>query len=64
MQTIMQRLGQLGEALGPYLLVELLLPGGSLIALSLWLYRRYGSTAQRSATVTSEIRATPREIAG
>ena len=27
------------HALGPYLLVELLLPGGTLIALSLWLYR-------------------------
>ena len=27
------------QALGPYLLVELLLPGGTLIALSLWLYR-------------------------
>ena len=27
------------QSLGPYLLVELLLPGGTLIALSLWLYR-------------------------
>jgi hypothetical protein len=27
--------------LGPYLLVELLLPGGTLIALLLWLTRRY-----------------------
>ena len=26
--------------LGPYALLELLLPGGSLIALSLWLWRR------------------------
>jgi hypothetical protein len=25
---------------GPYLTIELLLPGGSLIALLLWLYRR------------------------
>jgi hypothetical protein len=30
---------QLG-ALGPYLAIELLLPGGSLIALLLWLYQR------------------------
>ena len=27
--------------LGPYLAIELILPGGSLIALALWLYRRY-----------------------
>ena len=27
------------SAAGPYLLVEILLPGGSLIALALWLYR-------------------------
>jgi hypothetical protein len=27
------------QALGPYLLMELLLPGGTLFALSLWLYR-------------------------
>jgi hypothetical protein len=26
------------RALGPYLLVELILPGGSLLALLLWLY--------------------------
>jgi hypothetical protein len=26
---------------GPYLLVELLLPGGSVIALLMWLFRRY-----------------------
>jgi len=28
------------SALGPYLAIELLLPGGSLIALLLWLYQR------------------------
>ncbi len=27
------------RSLGPYLLVELILPGGSLIALLLWLYK-------------------------
>ena len=32
-------LGYLAE-LGPYLTIELLLPGGSLIALLLWLHRR------------------------
>jgi hypothetical protein len=29
--------------LGPYAAIELLLPGGSLIVLLLWLYRRRGS---------------------
>src|SRR6476646_1226855 len=29
------------ERLGPYLLIEILLPGGSLLALLLFLYRRY-----------------------
>ena len=28
------------RALGPYLAVELILPGGTLLALLLWLYRR------------------------
>jgi hypothetical protein len=28
-----------GRALGPYVAIELLLPGGSLIALLYWLYR-------------------------
>jgi hypothetical protein len=30
--------------LGPYAAVELLLPGGSVIAVLLWLYRRYKRT--------------------
>lgn len=34
------RLYRLVLALGPYLLIELLLPGGSLIALLLWIHRR------------------------
>jgi hypothetical protein len=29
------------RAVGPYLLMEILLPGGTLLAISLWLYRRY-----------------------
>jgi hypothetical protein len=42
-----QRLARLGttifaqvRTLSPYLAIELLLPGGSLIALALWLYNR------------------------
>ena len=29
------------RALGPYLLVELLLPGGTLVALLMWLYQQW-----------------------
>jgi len=40
--SMIQRLSrvpaQLG-ALGPYLAIELILPGGSILALLLWLYR-------------------------
>jgi hypothetical protein len=35
--------------LAPYAAIELLLPGGSLIALSLWLYRRYKQKAAAGA---------------
>jgi hypothetical protein len=30
---------QTARAASPYLLIELLLPGGTLVALALWLYR-------------------------
>jgi hypothetical protein len=33
-------LGQLGHKLGPYLMLEILLPGGTLFALLLFLYQR------------------------
>jgi hypothetical protein len=29
------------RAIGPYVAIELILPGGTLLALLLWLYRRY-----------------------
>ncbi len=35
----MELLKELLKKIGPYVAVELLLPGGSLIALGLWLYR-------------------------
>ena len=38
-----------GRAFGPYLAIELLLPGGSLIALLLWLYRTYGKPTDSQA---------------
>jgi hypothetical protein len=37
------RVAALVRDLGPYAAIELLLPGGSLIALSLWLYSRHKS---------------------
>ena len=39
MQWLSRIPGQLG-ALGPYLAIELIMPGGSILALLLWLYRR------------------------
>jgi len=35
------------RSLGPYAAIELLLPGGSLIALSLWAYRHRSELAAR-----------------
>jgi hypothetical protein len=43
MQTIMRSwelLRRFGQELGPYLMLEILLPGGTLLALLLFLYRR------------------------
>ena len=34
-----------GRSFGPYLAIELLLPGGSLLALLLWLYRSHARAA-------------------
>jgi hypothetical protein len=36
------------RSLGPYVAIELLLPGGSLLALLLWLYRRHRQAPARS----------------
>jgi hypothetical protein len=44
--TRLQRLIALGCTFGPYLAIELILPGGSLVALLLWLYR----TAAKAST--------------
>jgi hypothetical protein len=37
------------RSLGPYLLIELLVPGGSLVALALWWYRTMRATTGRLA---------------
>ena len=39
--AVLKSLVGLTRAAGPYLAIELLLPGGSLIALAVWLYRRW-----------------------
>jgi len=38
--AIFEIVRRLARDMGPYLLVEILLPGGSLLALALFLYRR------------------------
>jgi len=40
--------------LGPYAAIELLLPGGSLVILLLWLYRRHKKSAAAVALPESE----------
>ena len=43
MRTIVRSLsvlGRFGQKLGPYLMLEILLPGGTLFALLLFLYQR------------------------
>jgi len=47
----MSQIHQLVRSLGPYLLVELLLPGGSIIAALLWLLQHRRS--RRGTTVYS-----------
>ena len=45
MQTVLSRLGmlrRLAQEFGPYLMLEILLPGGTLLALLLFVYRRRG----------------------
>jgi len=37
--------------LGPYVAIEILLPGGTLLALLLWLYRRSGHTKENGGAL-------------
>jgi hypothetical protein len=57
MWTALRRVGQ---RFGPYLLVELLLPGGSLVALALFLYRE--GKLGRSADLTAIARKFRRAV--
>lgn len=61
MQFIMNSLGflrGLALKLGPYVLLEIILPGGTLFALLLFLYRRgktkVGSATQRTAAAATD----------
>lgn len=43
------RIAALVREFGPYVVIELVLPGGSLIALSMWLFRRYRNASRSAA---------------
>ena len=45
------------RSLGPYAAIELVLPGGSIIAVALWTYR-HRRALRRSATVSQTVAAT------
>ena len=49
MRSLALKLIAAGGTFGPYLAIELLLPGGSLLALLLWLYRTYAKPANSQA---------------
>jgi hypothetical protein len=49
MKALAMKLMAAGRAFGPYLAIEILLPGGSLLALLLWLYRTYARPANSQA---------------
>ena len=44
----LETLRHLGQRLGPYLMIEILLPGGSLFALMLFLYQRRKAGSERA----------------
>ena len=47
MKALAMKLLAAGRTFGPYLAIELVLPGGSLLALLLWLYRLSQAKALR-----------------
>lgn len=51
------RLATLMRSFGPYAAIELLLPGGSLIALSLWIFRHREELAARMRRVLAGLTA-------
>jgi hypothetical protein len=53
---LVPRAAALLKDLGPYAAIELLMPGGSLLALLLWLYRRRKLTMNPVTFVTPTVR--------
>jgi hypothetical protein len=49
MKPIASKLLAAGRTFGPYLAIELVMPGGSLLALLLWVYRTSAPRASTSA---------------
>ena len=61
MQFVVRSVGvtwELARRLGPYLMLEILLPGGTLLALLLFLYRRrqlHGATGGRRNALANQV---------
>jgi hypothetical protein len=60
----MKRIATALRAIGPYAAIELLLPGGSLVALSLWGYRNRSMLARRAQKVFSRSPSIPKAANG
>jgi len=61
MDWIMQKLGSLGrlaQGFGPYLVLEIVMPGGTLLALLLFLYRRRKPEAVAASRVVLAVTRT------
>ena len=55
----LERLRRLLPRMGPYILVELVLPGGTLLALLLYLYRRRQSSLNQDSLLRTAIASIP-----
>jgi hypothetical protein len=70
MQFVLRSVGvswELARRLGPYLMLEILLPGGTLLALLLFLYRRRqsdGATGARSNALANWVSGSLRVLRG
>lgn len=56
----MKRIATALRAIGPYAAIELLLPGGSLVALSLWGFRNRSMLAKRAQRVFTRSPCVPK----
>ena len=54
MKPLANRLLAAGRTFGPYLAIELVMPGGSLLALLLWLSRMSSARASKFTSVSRE----------